>query len=340
MDNLFYSADTQRHETTWLAQPSDISFWIMAFMKNFSRLVLLAASLILHTYAFRSEAQSNTPVAIPTDKLAFVTSKGFGWAGKIVVIAGQHRTTTVAYKTRELEFLSDGGRIIYSANDVAAHGIFVYDLKSHASTALLTNIAGAEAPCVSPDGSKIAFELYQDGRKGSDIYTANLDGTEKKQLTQDQSYNWLPRWSPDGTKLMFETMRNESPTNHVQNGGHRDVYVMDNNGTNQTNLTVNAYGHHPSWSPDGKFIAFMAYGGVWVMKADGSAKQNISHGKTRDSEPVWSPDGQWIAFTRTAKNISGQEAMDIWIMKSDGTEQRQVTFNQDGYTSYSPSWSK
>jgi len=304
-------------------------------MGKFSHLVLVVA-----VFALNAQAQSNTPVVIPTGKLAFVTSKNFGTAGKIYVITGAHRTTTLAYTTRELEFLPDGNRIIYSANDVHTNGVFIYDLKQHTSTAVLTNIPGAEAPCVSPDGRKIAFELYQEGRKGSDIYTANLDGTEKKQLTQGQSYNWLPRWSPDGTKLMFETMRNESPTNHVQNGGHRDVYVMDSNGTNQTNLTVNAYGHHPSWSPDGKFIAYMAHGGVWVMNADGSAKQNISHGKTRDSEPVWSPDGQWIAFTRTAKDASGQEAMDIWIMKSDGTSQRQVTFNQDGYTSYSPSWSK
>jgi TolB protein len=64
------------------------------------------------------------------------------------------------------------------------------------------------------------------------------------------------------------------------------------------------------------------------MKADGSSKQNISKGVTRDSEPVWSPDGQWIAFTRTAIKPSDSEQMDIWIMKSDGTEQRQLTFNQ------------
>ena len=309
-------------------------------MRTFSPIVIITAIFVLNTPALRSEAQTNVPVPIPIGKLAFVTSKGFGYAGKICVMAGEHRTTTLAYKTRDLEFLPDGERIIYSANDVETNGVFIYDLRQHASTSLLTNIAGAEAPCMSPDGSKIAFELYQAGRKGSDIYTANLDGTEKKQLTQGQSYNWLPRWSPDGTKLMFETMRNESPTNHVQNGGHRDVYVMDSNGENLTNLTSNAYGHHPSWSPDGKFIAYMAHGGVWIMKADGSNKQNISHGKTRDSEPVWSPDGQWIAFTRTASKPPDSETMDIWIMKSDGTEQRQVTFNEGSGSSYSPSWSK
>ncbi len=309
-------------------------------MQTFSKLVIVATIFSINAQILQTEAQTNVSVSIPTGKLAFVTAKNFGTAGKIYVMAGAHRTTTLAYTTRNLEFLPDGERIIYSANDVKTNGVFIYDLKQHASTRLLANIPGAEAPCVSPDGSKIAFEWYQAGRKSSDIYTANLDGTERKQLTEGQSYNWLPRWSPDGTKLMFETMRNESPTNHVENGGHRDVYVMDSNGENQINLTSDAYGHHPSWSPDGKFIAYMAHGGVWIMKADGSSKHNISHGTTRDSEPVWSPDGQWIAFTRTTGKPPATETMDIWIMKSDGTEQRQVTFNEGSVSSYSPSWSK
>lgn len=302
-------------------------------------LVLVAAIFALNTQALRSAAQTNATVSIPTGKLAFVTSKGFGSAGKIHVIAGERRITTLAYTTRGLEFLPDGKRIIYSANDTETNGVFIYDLKHHASTALLANVAGAEAPSLSPDGSKIAFEVYQEGRKSSQIYTAKADGSEVKQLTEGPYYNWTPRWSPDGKQLVFETTRNDNPDNHVQNGGHRDIYLMDGDGQNQTNLTSNAYGHHPAWSPDGKFIAYMAHGGVWVMKADGSAKQNISHGKTRDSEPAWSPDGEWIAFTRTANN-SPDAAMDIWIMKSDGTEQRQVTFNKTDFDSYSPSWAK
>jgi TolB protein len=165
-----------------------------------------------------------------------------------------------------------------------------------------------------------------------------------EQLTEGQYYNWTPRWSPDGKKLVFETTRNDTPKTH-RPGGYRDVYVMDNDGRNQINLTTNTFGHHPSWSPDGKSIAYMSRTGfdkpasVWVMKADGSAKHNISHGTNRDSEPAWSPDGQWIAFTRVANKPHGRETMDIWIMKSDGTEQHQVTFNKTRSASYSPSWS-
>jgi len=307
-------------------------------MRTLTHTVFVTGLFALNTHMNLCAEQTNSAAAIPTGKLAFVTSDGFGSAGNIYVMAGQHQTKTLAYMTRELEFLPDGNRIIYSSDDIEAPGIYIYDLKQHANMPLLTNIMSAESPAWSPDGTRIAFVVWPKGRKNSQIYTANADCSEVKQLTTGDYYNWTPRWSPDGKKLVFETTRNDSAATHVP-GGYRDIYVMDSDGQNQINLTAKTFGHHPAWSPDGKFIAYMARG-IMVMKADGSDKRNVSQGKTRDSEPVWSPDGQWIAFTRTANKPPGPETMDIWIMKSDGTEQRQVTFNKTKWSSYSPSWSK
>jgi Tol biopolymer transport system component len=309
-------------------------------MRTFHHIVLAVGLFALNTQSLSAADQTNATVSIPIGKLAFVTSTNFGSAGKIHIMTGQRQSTTLAFKTRELEFLPDGKRILYCANDPEANGIFIYDLKQHTNTPLLTNSVNAGAPSMSSDGTRLAFVVYPEGRKSSQIHTAKVNGSDVKQLTEGASYNWNPRWSPDGRQLLLETTRNDNPDNRVENGGHRDIYLMDADGKNQTNLTSNAYGHHPSWSPDGKFIAYMAHGGVWVMKADGSAKQNISHGATRDSEPAWSPDGQWIAFTRTANKPPAPETMDIWIMKSDGAEQRQVTFNETNSASYGPSWSK
>jgi Tol biopolymer transport system component len=299
---------------------------------------MFAISIAFIVPILRAEAPTNALSSLPTGKLAFVTSQNFGTAGKIYFIAGNHRTTTLAYETRALEFLPDGEHIVYAANDAQTNGVFLYDLKHHRNTALLTNVPGAEGISWSPDGSKVAFERWPADRKSSQIWTANVDGSGAKPLTAGDYFNWTPRWSPDGTKLVFETTRNENAVTH-RPGGYRDIYVMDRDGQNQINLTTNTFGHHPIWSPDGKFIAYMARG-IMVMQADGSDKRNVSQGKTRDSEPAWSPDGQWIAFTRTAKAAAGRAAMDIWIMKRDGADQRPVTFNQDGQTAYSPSWSK
>jgi Tol biopolymer transport system component len=201
--------------------------------------------------AVRSKEQTILEADIPTGKLAFVTSAHFGTSGTISVVSGHRRVATPAYDTRELEFLPDGNRIIYCAEDSQAKGIYLYDLTQHTDFPLVTNVENATElfcgtePSWSPDGARIAFV------KDAQIYTAKIDGIERKQLTAGQYYNWIPRWSPDGRKLVFETTRNDTADTHGD-GGHRDVYVMDGNGQNQINLTKKSYGHHPSWSPDGK----------------------------------------------------------------------------------------
>ena len=186
--------------------------------------------------ALRSKEQSILEADIPTGKLAFVTSANFVSAGTISVISGRRRITTPAYDTRGLEFLPDGNRIIYCANDSQAKGIYIYDLTQHTDFPLVTNVGSVtepfwcEEPSWLPDGARIAFV------KNAQIYTANIDGTERKQLTAGEYYNWIPRWLPDGRKLVFETTLNDTPETHG-NGGYRDIYVMDGNGQNQINLT-------------------------------------------------------------------------------------------------------
>lgn len=277
---------------------------------------------------------TGSPVTIPVGKLAFVTSNGFGSAGNIYIIAGGVRAMEQTYQTRDFAFASGGKKIVYAANDPLAIGIYLHDLKQHASTRLLAAANNVGEPALSPDSSRIAFVQYEEDT--SQIMTTAVDSTDLRQLTHDNSFNWTPRWSPDGRRLLFETTRNELPGGG-EGGGQRDIYVMDADGNNLVNLTPNSYGHHASWSPDGKQIAYMNNGSIFIMNSDGSSKKDVSHGKVRDSEPAWSPDGQWIAFTRTPKN---SRTMDIWIMKSDGTGQRQITFNEGTTTSYCPQWSQ
>jgi tol-pal system beta propeller repeat protein TolB len=293
-----------------------------------------AGTLAAISPGLQAQEKANVPAALPIGKLAYVTSAGFGSSGDVYVMTGDVRIATLAYKTRCPELLQDGKRILYAANDARGSGLFLYDLTQHSNEPLLPNAGSADSPTLSPDGTRIAY--VQTEEKSSHIMTAKLDGSDVRQLTEGQHFDWNPQWSPDGKQLMFETERNDTPATSG-NGGHRDVYVMDPDGKNPTNLTTNSYGHSPSWSPDGKHIAYMNQGAIFVMNSDGTDRRNVSHGKVRDSEPAWSPDGEWIAFTRTPKD---SRAMDIWIMKSDGGQQRQITTNQGNTCSYSPSWSK
>src|SRR5208282_2493876 len=125
-----------------------------------------------NTQAPLSEEETNSMASIPIGKLAFVTSENFGSAGRIIIIADHHQTTTPTYQTRELEFLPDGKRIIYSANDSRANGIYLYDLTQHTNIPLMTKVAKVGEPSWSPDGTEIAFVVWPEGGKSSQIYTA------------------------------------------------------------------------------------------------------------------------------------------------------------------------
>ncbi len=102
----------------------------------------------------------------------------------------------------------------------------------------------------------------------------NADGSAQNPLANLLDDNNNPAWSPDGTKIAYDSMRD----------GNRDIYVMNADfTTGETRLTTDpAEDEHPTWSPDGRKIAFASWriGGVWseiyTMYADGSNQTRLT----------------------------------------------------------------
>ena len=122
-------------------------------------------------------------------------------------------------------------------------------------------------------------------------------------------------------------------------GWHWEIYVMDNDGGNQRNLSNNpAEDMDPSWSPDGKWIAFASdreaewpnYD-IYVMGANGGNQRRLTNDRHNDRSPSWSPDGKRIAFVSTRDGNAG-----IYVMDADGGNQRRLTKNRRG--DISPAW--
>jgi len=117
-------------------------------------------------------------------------------------------------------------------------------------------------------------------------------------------------------------------------GGDADIYLVRPDGTRLTRLTeYGGWEESPSWSPDGKKIAYARYAkgstegaeaSVWVMSADGSGERRLT--SRGCAGPSWSPDGTMIAHVEYPP---GGDAWDVFVMNADGSGQRAVISSPD-----------
>ena len=149
---------------------------------------------------------------------------------------------------------------------------------------------GVTPKTVPGRNGKIVFTSYRDG--GSpEIYTMEADGSNVQRLTNNPAPDFSPKWSPDGSRIAFGSVRD----NNV------DIYVMNADGSNQTRLTNNpGSDSSPEWSPDGTRIVFESIrdgnSEIYVINADGSNQTRLTNNPGTDESPEWSPDGTRIVF--------------------------------------------
>ena len=229
----------------------------------------------------------------------------------------------------------DDKKIAFQRGEISEIGVMDADGSNQLS---LTPVAGVHAwPTWSPDGTRIAFHADRDIVVGDvpsmtdnpDIYVVDADGTGEVQLTTHPGRDWLPLWSPVGSRIVFISDRE----------GPGEIFVMNADGSGQINLTNDpgAADGWPAWSPDGTKIAFQSFrdgnGEIYVMNADGSGVSRLTVNAAFDAGPSWSPDGTRIAFESERDGN-----LEVYVMNVDGSDQRRLTDHTslDGY----PVWTE
>lgn len=188
-------------------------------------------------------------------------------------------------------------------------------------------------PDISPDGRQVAFSYL------GDIWLVDAIGGIARPLTTHEAHDTMPIFSPDGRSLAFSSNRH---------GGY-DVFIVPVHGGKPRRLTFDSDAEFAcGWSPDGREVLFTSAQAagfppqrdLYAVPASGGRVRRLTQFEGRDG--VFSPSGDLIAFVRGPgtwyrKGYRGSANDDLWLMKADGTAQRQLTTfdGQDG----SPSWS-
>lgn len=233
--------------------------------------------------------------------------------------------------------------------------------------------AGSPAAADTAPNGTIAYSVQDD--TGYNIYTYDpaTPDAPAVALTTDGYSNSNPDWSPDGSKIAYDSWSDRV-------GGPR-IRVMDADPTTEDHTTVtepclesfDCYGDmQPAWSPDGTRIAFVssrpnADGSehwtyeLYVTDATGEVgelpaatrlttdPQDEWGSSIQDSQVTWSPDGARIAFVSTGRG-DDVDSCDLWTMDSAdvdgdgfGDNMSRITFDESfncsAFEDMTPSWS-
>jgi TolB protein len=219
--------------------------------------------------------------------------------------------------------------LFYTSYKLGNPDIFSHDLGT-GTRRIVARYSGLNtSAAVSPDGRKVAMVLSKGG--SPNIWVANADGTNLKQLTRTVEGDSSPCWSPDGRWICFSSRAS----------GRSALYVVPAEGGTMkrvpTEGALNAT--EPDWSPDGTSIVFTRQAGAFeicVVPAPGfepPAGQRGARVLVTGEDPSWAPNSRTVIYARRTGGRRVLSMLDV------PTKQTKDLLPISGSCSQ-PSWSK
>ncbi len=249
-------------------------------------LIVLTAAVGLPVTGFDlgRPADVDQDLQVTSRDALFIMSYGIGLPTYTAPLVGTwlvNRCAPLAPAPSDMVFWRSGNLLEITAGDTIATSLGVSGITDYYAR-------------WSPDGTKLAFTAWITGY-GYEVMTVNPDGTGLDTLTLNPSGDFAPDWSPNGSQIAFVSNR-VSP---------QSVFVMNADGTGQTQVTRTHTVYDVAWSPDGKRLAFTGYDPnlccarrLWTVNGDGSNVAEVFGGSGGQSpqDPVWSPSGDSLIY--------------------------------------------
>jgi TolB protein len=283
------------------------------------------------------------------------------------------RQITVGGENAEAYWSFDGQMLIYQGNKPEGPGcdqIYLLDPWTAESTRVSSGQGRTTCSYFYPSGEQILYSSthHHDAScppvpdfsmgyvwpiyPSYDIFVANVDGSNPRQLTTEEGYDAEATFSPTGDRIVFTSMRD----------GDLDLYSMAPDGSDVRRLTDRpGYDGGAFFSPDGSKIIWRAHYPepgpelaeyqrlltqglirpgeleIWVMDADGSNKRQVTSLGAANFAPYWHPSGEKILFSSNLDDPTGRD-FEIYMIGLDGTGLARVTHSEgfDGFPVFSP----
>jgi Tol biopolymer transport system component len=283
---------------------------------------------------------------------------------------------TFGGENAEAYFSLDGQEIIFQSTRPPHRCDQIFTMKSDGSDVKMISTGRGRTTCgyFIPGGNRV---IYASTHLGSvdcppppdqsqgyvwaiyptfDIFSANRDGSDIRRLTTTNGYDAEGTVSTDGRKIVFTSTRD----------GDLELYEMNVDGTGQRRLTNELGYDGGAWhSQDGQWIVWRANRPrtpeeiaryrdlfsknmvmpsrmeLWIMRADGSEKRQITSNNAANFAPYFHPNGRQIIFASNMTNPRGGN-FDLYVINRDGTGLRQITFDEsfDGFPMFNADGTK
>ncbi len=310
-------------------------------------LAVFAVGLVAITLTAKSVAQP--------DRVAYTTSRPGNWDIYLFPGGGKppERLTTDVALDYDPTVSPDGRWLVFCSERRGSPDLFVLDLEKRGEPRLLIESDALEDQAAfSPDGKTLAFVATASGN--AEIYTLAFRPSktatmrDAANITRSPGGDFRPAFSPDGKTLAFSSDRDLpatgfGPAASITRSRTGAIYTRNLETGAQTRLTTpDTWNGSPSWSSDGKSIAFYSdrgfgpvppqHASVWVMNADGSNQRELTSIKDFTAlSPEFLPNGRIVYAKRMPwlgpQRGGNQElyAPGVWqivTIANDGSDER------------------